>query len=443
MLAVAESGLGQISEILIEMKAKATAAASETLGTEERAAIKSQMESLGKQINDIVSETSWNGDNLLDGTVSKSLQTGAGANDQTAWDLAANHSATAAGGLGIGQSSAGATVTETTVLGDAFGAGAVAVGGTAHLAALSQSAYEFEVLDTATSTTVGKATALETNDPWAAAHVLGNSAAPSATQELASGNYTLKVIDNTVATFEFEIRDEYGSLVAQNTGVSVVNIAAGPVDLDNDAGEALGITLDGSAGAMANGDTYDFEYIAMGEVKVELNKITISGAAETSTVQTVDADGIDGTNDPVRTSFYVAAAGTYDTGRGFQVTMGAFADIDANDKTRFDLTEAGAVSITLSTAADATTLMGTLDTALSTVTASLNSVGSLVARLDKKESAVSVSQVNTEAAYNRIMNADMAYEQVQASKYQILQQTAMAMLSQANMAPQGILSLFR
>jgi flagellin-like hook-associated protein FlgL len=288
---------------------------------------------------------------------------------------------------------------------------------------------------------VGKISTAETDTTWVGGYAAGNSAAPAAA-ELASGNYTMTVTDNTATTFEFEIRDEYGSLVAVNTGVNVVSIAGGATDLEDDAGGVLGITLDGSAGVMTN-TSYDFEYIAKNETKVELNKITVSGAAETSTVQTVDADGSDGTNDPTRTSLYVAAAGTYDTGRGFQLTMGAFADIDANDKSRFDLTEAGAVSITLANATDATTLMGTIDTAISTVTASLNSVGSLVARLDKKETAVSVSQVNTEAAYNRIMNADMAYEQVQASKYQILQQTAMAMLSQANMAPQGILSLFR
>jgi flagellin len=41
------------------------------------------------------------------------------------------------------------------------------------------------------------------------------------------------------------------------------------------------------------------------------------------------------------------------------------------------------------------------------------------------------------------MNADMADEQVAASKYQILQQTATAMLAQANSAPQFLLSLFQ
>jgi flagellin len=41
------------------------------------------------------------------------------------------------------------------------------------------------------------------------------------------------------------------------------------------------------------------------------------------------------------------------------------------------------------------------------------------------------------------MNADMAQEQLEATKYSILQQTGVTMLAQANAAPQGILSLFR
>ena len=132
---------------------------------------------------------------MLDGTVSKSLQTGAGAADQTAWDLGANHSATAAGGLGLGSSSAGATVTNTSTLGDAFGAGGgVAVGGASQLAALSQSAYEFEVLDTAISATVGKATTQTggTGD-WTTSGVLATVDATGGTSELASGNYTMTV----------------------------------------------------------------------------------------------------------------------------------------------------------------------------------------------------------------------------------------------------------
>jgi flagellin len=60
-----------------------------------------------------------------------------------------------------------------------------------------------------------------------------------------------------------------------------------------------------------------------------------------------------------------------------------------------------------------------------------------------REETVTIAKTNVDAAYNRIMNADMADEQLQMTKNQVLQQTAIAMLSQANQAPQSILSLFR
>ena len=451
MLAVAEGGLSQIADILTEMQAKATAASSETLGTAERNAIKTQMESLAKQINDIVDETTWNSDGLLGGEVTKSLQTGAGAGDQTTWNLQQNHSATAAAGLSLGTSSSLIQAVNDEVTGTSFDTGVgdsngVTVGavGSSWLTELSSGKYEFEVMDVAALATTGKVTAQETSDTWVGAHAVAVTAGASA-DEMASGNYTLKVTDNTTTTFEWEVRDEYGTLItaASNTGGSVCNISGGVVDLVNDSGNTIGISLNGSAGATTIGDEYDFEYIKENEAKVKLSEVTGSGASETTTTVAVDANGADGTSDPTRDSFYVAAAGTYDTGRGFSVKMAAFGSINAAESTRFDLTEAGAVSITLDSAADANTLMGTLDTAIEKVTGSLNSVGSLVARLDKKEQSVAISQVNTEAAYNRIMNADMAFEQVQASKFMILQQTAIAMLAQANMAPQGILSLFR
>jgi flagellin len=84
-----------------------------------------------------------------------------------------------------------------------------------------------------------------------------------------------------------------------------------------------------------------------------------------------------------------------------------------------------------------------IDAALAAVKKGVSNVGALTARMNFKEEALTVQRNNTEAAYNRIMNADMAGEQVEASKYAILQQTSTAMLSQANSAPQFLLSLFR
>ncbi len=132
------------------------------------------------------------------------------------------------------------------------------------------------------------------------------------------------------------------------------------------------------------------------------------------------------------------------TGKTFQI--GA----DSGDTLSYGLagshtaaTLLGTSTVSVSTAAAATTYMASVASAISTVSTSLASVGSTMARLTFQEQNLTVAHANTEAAYNRIMNANMAREQVEASKYLILQQTATAMLAQANSTPQYILSLFR
>lgn len=89
------------------------------------------------------------------------------------------------------------------------------------------------------------------------------------------------------------------------------------------------------------------------------------------------------------------------------------------------------------------TTLNTIGSAIARLKTAIVDVGAMSARLSFKQDAMMSAYINTEAAYNRIMNADMAEEQVNASKFLILQQTATAMLSQANSAPQFLLSLFR
>ena len=47
------------------------------------------------------------------------------------------------------------------------------------------------------------------------------------------------------------------------------------------------------------------------------------------------------------------------------------------------------------------------------------------------------------AAKSRIMDADFAEETARLSRHQVLQQAGMAMVSQANAVPQGVLALLR
>ena len=136
---------------------------------------------------------------------------------------------------------------------------------------------------------------------------------------------------------------------------------------------------------------------------------------------------------------------------GSSVTFQTGADTDSSNQitlssggfTAMDSSSLSINSLSVGTSASALATVDSLSSAIGKVSTNLQTVGALVSRLDFREETVTIAKVNTEAAYSRIMDADMASEQLNATKYQILQQTATAMLAQANTTPQGVLSLFR
>jgi flagellin len=146
------------------------------------------------------------------------------------------------------------------------------------------------------------------------------------------------------------------------------------------------------------------------------------------------------------------AGGTVDFGNGMSATFlaqtvaGAATSVvnyTAGGGSSYTVNANGAGGPALTTAATYRTLMTTLESKLDTVNGIMAKIGAFTGRLEFKEDQVMAAQINVEASYNRIMNANMAEEQVNSSKFQILQQTAIAMLAQANQAPASLLSLFK
>jgi flagellin len=326
LLAVAESGLGRINDILVQMRNKAEAAASDTMGTDERTAIKTQLLAFAEQVDDIVKQTSWNSKKLLDGAGSPlRFQTGADSTDSTTMEKIAN---VGAGSLGI---------------------------------------VRYEALDSASGGTgSGAVTNIATN------------AADLKTAGFTDGTYTMKY--------------------------TVSNFAAG------------------ASATLTNDDLFD----------LNVKFYDSAGTEVTSLAKTVAV---------------TEAGATTPVNLGNGVTLTVDASINAANAT-----EVTAGTLTLNTAGyhvDANSAqefanyMDDVQDAMNIVNAEMSKVGALTGRMTFKEDQISASQINTEAAYNRIMNANMAEEQVNASKFQILQQTATAMLAQANAAPQFLLSLFR
>ena len=159
---------------------------------------------------------------------------------------------------------------------------------------------------------------------------------------------------------------------------------------------------------------------------------------------TIDADGADGGDTATALTTILSAGATHielDLGGGLVVSLSGISTSSSESAVwSFDFTEAGN---SVSSQGNAQLFMEKIDAAITKVSKALSYIGAMQNRLSFQEASLSVAKTNTLASYNQIMNADMAYEQLEATKLQILQQTATAMLATANMMPQNVLALFR
>jgi flagellin len=108
-----------------------------------------------------------------------------------------------------------------------------------------------------------------------------------------------------------------------------------------------------------------------------------------------------------------------------------------------DSASLGIDSVDLTTANGASTAISTISSAIDTLAQAMKNLGEYKVRLQSKESNLSVAVTNTEAVRSTLEDADFAKEQMEVMKLQILQQTSLSSLTQANSAPQLVLSMFR
>ncbi|MGN7469331.1 flagellin N-terminal helical domain-containing protein [Brevibacillus sp. SAFN-007a] len=115
------------------------------------------------------------------------------------------------------------------------------------------------------------------------------------------------------------------------------------------------------------------------------------------------------------------------------------------DATKFDLSSvAAAVSgYDLSTQSGAKAALGDIENQINKVSAARSYLGANQNRLENTINNLNITSENLTAAESRIRDVDMAKEQMQFTKNNILTQASQAMLAQANQLPQGVLQLLR
>jgi flagellin len=108
-----------------------------------------------------------------------------------------------------------------------------------------------------------------------------------------------------------------------------------------------------------------------------------------------------------------------------------------------DVASVGLTSVNVSSAANAQSALSNIDSAISAVATARADYGSYQNRFEATIASLQVTSQNFSAAESRIRDADVAYETAIFTKNQILVQSGIAILAQANALPQQALTLLR
>ena len=133
--------------------------------------------------------------------------------------------------------------------------------------------------------------------------------------------------------------------------------------------------------------------------------------------------------------------GTF-TGKRLQVgsLKGQFISITIGNMNASSLSVNG---LSLSTYTKSGCAMTRIQNAINAVSTQRSTLGAVQNRLEHTINNLSTTSENTQAAESRIRDTDMASEMVEYSKNNILAQAGQSMLTQANQATQGVLSILQ
>jgi flagellin len=185
---------------------------------------------------------------------------------------------------------------------------------------------------------------------------------------------------------------------------------------------------------------------ALNNISTLLDRMAVLASQSASASSSVDRAVLDAEfQDVLREIDREASVAGLDAAQGFSVFVSSNgADgVVGGSIGAVDTTTLGIGSLDITTSANAATAVATIATAVSTLGTVQGQVGTIQNRLSYAISLASQQVVSTKAAESRIRDANMAEESSNLTRYQILTQSGIAALAQANQATGSVLSLLR
>ncbi len=431
----AEGALKSSSDILQRIRELAVQSANATNSAGDRAALNAEVGQLASELNRMAQTTQFNGQNLLDGSLSSSVfQVGANAN-QTITAITSNFTTSKYGNNRIG-SSVATTAGGTGDLVKGSTAGTRASAAVAKTASTIAADATFAVAGSLGTATVGitagdsaKTVAANINAKSGTTGVTATARTEiDATAFAANASYTLDITsdNSTAATVSFTVgaANNADGLAAAINAINDKSSNTGVTAKLNSAGN--GITLTNASGNDIN----------IGNRSAAASVLTVGGVAAIA--------GSGGAAAADANSAYVTGALTIDSEKTFGLTNAtAAAGVSYFTAANVSSQLQAANTVDVSTVDAANRTIATVDSALAAVSAQRAQFGALQSRFETTIANLATSSENVSAARSRIQDTDFAVETANLSRAQILQQAGTAMLAQANALPQNVLSLLK
>ena len=419
----AEGGLSTMGDLLQRMRELSVQAANGTNSTSDRAQLQAEVLQLTQEVNRVATTTQFNGQNVIDGTLTGAqFQVGANANQTISVSIASskasdigNYTVTSQTGTGIATATLGtATLDFTATSPNGFAAQTLSISGNGTTASTGVLAAGSSANAIATSVNGFTATTGVTARATSTATIAGVTAGAVSFQ-LVGQNATPVTISATVSsTTDLAAIAQAVNAQSGTTNITATSDKSGNLVLTDNSGNDIKVGNLSGAGEGLTGATIQ------GGNATTVAFAATGGAGDTAIVGgKVDFDSANG--------FTIATdtGTTFLTGSSVGSTLSPISALD------------------ISTTAGANNALATVDAALTQINNSRAALGAVQNRFSSTITNLQSTSENLSAARSRIQDADFAAETANMTRNQILQQAGTAMLSQANQLPQNVLSLLR
>jgi len=446
---IADGALSQVGSMLGRMEELAVRAGNSTLTADDRAIMQMEMTQLQEQIGSISSNTEYNSIKLLNGNLD--IQRNVSQTSGTSGSirvLAAPGTVQSAANMNFSITTVGSAAVTTGAAASLGGAAAVNQNNTININGADVNVSATDTVDTVIS---------KINSQNSRTGVV-------AIRDRATNNVSL-----VTGKLDTDARNVVGAGSAAANGSAIGFLTAGTAATISIGGSSQVWSALGFTGALAN-------YSASGtNAAGTLSGVAMTGQGNTLTMQNAGSKayglqvGVDIFNGAqggyILNSVSAASAINhqsavgnsadmlFNNSRALNVQTGAnYGQNSTFALASFDATGIGggasaAISslsgVDISTAAGASSALKVIQKAVSDVSSSRASIGSIMNRLDYTDKTLQVQRENMLSAKSKIMDTDFAAQMTELTKQQLLMNSGIAMLAQANSSSQSVLGLLK